>query len=119
MTTGRSPSELMLKRNIRTRIVLIKSQPILQDEPHGKLRQFEAGDNVQIRNYGDKNEKWLFGTVISRIGTCNYDVSVGGKILRRHIDQIRPTLVHPERNCSILLCILTFMKVVQKHFKEV
>ena len=74
-TTGRTPAELMLGRQFRTRVSLL--QP---DLPHVEKKQqlakpvsptkFSNGDHVFIRNYGvNRRVKWVPGRVTSSVGT--------------------------------------------------
>lgn len=91
ISTGRSPGELMLRHNLRTRLDLLKSTYKVNEESHGKLRHFCSGDNVQVRDYRHPDEKWKFGRVLSRTGDCHYEVDVNGELLKRHVDQILPS----------------------------
>lgn len=98
-STGRSPAEMMFKRNIRTKIDLLKvSQAPEPNEVLKNLRQFTPGDGVQIRDYRG-HQKWKFGSVVSRIGVCHYLVSVnGGSTVKCHVDQLRSTRVPQEQS---------------------
>ncbi|EEZ99154.1 hypothetical protein TcasGA2_TC016153 [Tribolium castaneum] len=55
-----------------------------------KDRSFEENDTVLCRHYGDKNQKWKYGTIVTRNGNLNYEVCVDGRIQRRHVDQLLP-----------------------------
>ncbi|XP_008200522.1 uncharacterized protein K02A2.6 [Tribolium castaneum] len=95
ITTGVSPAELIFKRNIRTRIDLVKLElsPEMQEAKlpgDKKDRSFEENDTVLCRHYGDKNQKWKYGTIVTRNGNLNYEVCVDGRIQRRHVDQLLP-----------------------------
>ena len=50
-------------------------------------RSFNVGDAIYIRSYNSR-EKWIVGIVKKTLGDCMYEVQVGDKIVRRHIDQI-------------------------------
>lgn len=57
-----------------------------------KEKFFIEGAKVQYRNYGNKAQKWKYGTIVSRSGTLYYDIIDNhGRILRRHIDQVLRT----------------------------
>ena len=97
-TTGVSPAELFLKRQLRTRLDLLR--PSLESkvaakqaeqknyhDAHSKAREFVVGQTVLARNL--KGEpKWLKGTIIEKTGPVSYKVQVGDRIWRRHVDQL-------------------------------
>ena len=95
-TTNRSPAELFYGRNLRMRLDLIKpdarrkvlsSQAQASKYHGGKIREFEVGDSVLVRDYRG-GQKWMRGQVVSRNG-MHYDVQVGPDTCwRRHIEQI-------------------------------
>ena len=100
-TTNSAPSELFLQRKVRTRFDLLKPdlQSIVtekqarQKEYHdqrSKTRCFSAGQLVMIRDFLSK-QKWMAGTVKSQRGPVSYEIELeDGRIMRRHIDHIRP-----------------------------
>lgn len=97
-STGKSPAEVMLKYNLRSRIDLIKPNDKVNDYSNKNViirsgRELSVGDNVQIRFYQNKVCKWEFGKILRRDGHLHYIVEVDGREQRRHIDQIRKTLV--------------------------
>ncbi|XP_055838569.1 uncharacterized protein K02A2.6-like [Episyrphus balteatus] len=95
-TTGKSPAESMLKFNFRTRLDLLKSAAPHEGEMERSFeckRSFTVGDLVQVRYYQNKEVKWKFGKISKREGLLHYLVDVDGTCYRRHIDQIRSTLV--------------------------
>lgn len=94
-TTGISPCELLMKRNLRTLIDLVR--PNLTSKMQEKnyspqsaknFRQFEVGENVQARNYNNKDVKWKFGKIVRREGLMNYWISVDGQLWKRHVNQL-------------------------------
>ena len=99
-TTQETPSMLFLKRNIKTRIQLAKPNPgdIVNRNTTSKeeivRRSFRPGDEVLVRDYRKRHEKWISGSVIRKIGTLMYEISADGVTWKRHIDQIRDS-VHP------------------------
>ena len=106
-TTGESPSMLLMKRKLRTRLDLLK--PSVQRHVENKqnsvaertanrhLRQFQKGDSVMVRNYG-KGEKWLPGKISEVLGTRNYMVQTGGQMWKRHVDQVLKSQVEAQRD---------------------
>lgn len=93
ISTGRSPAEMMFKRNIRTRLDLLKERRIPDMQAVGKLRQFDVGEGVQIRDYRSGQHKWKFGTILTRLGRCHYEVDVDGVRVKCHVDQMCSTSV--------------------------
>ncbi|XP_054724307.1 uncharacterized protein K02A2.6-like [Uloborus diversus] len=96
LTTLQSPAMLFLKREIRTRIDLVRpnlkqrvEDRIRKDSYHFKDRSFEIGDRVAIRDYRSANRRWKIGTVINKDGVLHYTIDVQGTLIRRHIDQMR------------------------------
>lgn len=97
-STGKSPAEIMLRINPRSLIDLIKpTQRVIEYTntlpSNHSGREFNVGDTVQIRWYQNKVCKWKFGKVVRRDGMLHYWIDIDGKLQRRHIDQIRFTLV--------------------------
>lgn len=97
-TTGVSPSELFLKRKLRTRLDLLK--PSIENrvmnkqadqktyyDTHSKARNFTMGDIVLVRNYYGEN-KWVYGTIIEQLGPVSYRVKVKDYVWKRHADQL-------------------------------
>ena len=107
-TTNVSPSELFLKRQLRTRFDLLKphtrgfveskqAEQKQHHDKHIKLRCLFPGSSVLVHNYND-GCKWIPGTVLKKLGPITYSVDVGnGRVLKRHIDQLlqNPELPQP------------------------
>ena len=99
-TTGQSPSELFLKRQIRNRFTLLKphlaskveQKQAKQIEHHDKhrvcMREFFPEERVRVRHYRGGAEKWIIGLVIKRQGPLTYQVKVAGKIRFVHAEQM-------------------------------
>ena len=100
-TTNVSPSELFLRRALRTRFDLLKpdlrskvlskqASQKLQHDQHSKTRWFTTGQAVMVRDFHPNSDKWIPGTVLSQLGPVTYTVEVeGGKTLKKHVDHIR------------------------------
>ena len=97
-TTGRTPSELFLKRQIRTRLDLLKpnvsevithsqSQQKYHYDKQTKMRTFEVGEHVLVQNFRGA-PKWLPGVIVGTAGNVSYQVKVGSQIWNRHVDQL-------------------------------
>ena len=106
--TGRTPAGLLLKRQLQSRLDLLKpnfnarmeSQKVeagIRDT--NKVREFQIGAPVLVENfYGEP--KGLSAQVVERTGSLSYKVQVEGNIWRFQIDQIikRDPLVVLARN---------------------
>ena len=89
-TTGHTPSELFLKRNIRTRLDLLKpniSEIVTQNQSKQKyhhdkkslMRSFKIGKHVLAQNFRG-TPKWLPGVVVGKAGNVSYLVKVGHQV---------------------------------------
>ena len=100
-STGVSPVELMFGRKLRSQLDLVKpdaGQKARQEQDrqrkghdaHAKPRVFVVGETVYTRNYA-QGPRWLPGTVVEIEGQVLVHVKLtDGRILRRHVDQVRP-----------------------------
>jgi transposase InsO family protein len=100
-TTGQAPCELLMKRQLRTRLDLMRPDVGKTVERAQKRQQrayrtshqskeFEEGDNVWARNYRE-GDKWVPASVVRRLGKLTYKVRVNGSLVwKRHVDQLKP-----------------------------
>ena len=99
-TTGISPSELFLGRQLRTRLFLLK--PDVEESVREKqakqlkepaiaraVRQFRTGDLVWAQDYSSRSSKWTEGVIDSVLGPVTYQVRVENYLWKRHIDQLK------------------------------
>jgi len=96
LACGKSPAELYLYR--RLRIELDSIFPVPKEERRNPLpkpeRSLRVGERVQVRLYVNNTEKWEFGTVKTRLGSCHYIVDLdSGRSIKRHINQLISTHV--------------------------
>lgn len=94
--TGESPSMLMFKRQIRTRLDALRPEvadrvselrPNAEAAPERLLRE---GDQVLARSYNGR--RWASGTITRARGARTFDVSLpDGRTWSRHLDQLRKT----------------------------
>ncbi|XP_014663228.1 PREDICTED: uncharacterized protein K02A2.6-like [Priapulus caudatus] len=102
-TTGRTPAELFLKRQMRTRLSLVK--PNLAEVVERKQEQqkrhhdrapecaFQCHDRVRVRNMlGRKTDKWLPGSVVKVLGPRRYLVQTDKGLRHIHVDHVIPAL---------------------------
>lgn len=99
-TTGRTPSELMLGRTIRSTWDLLRptvtdsvdSAQKRQISAHGgKERSFQIGDFVWVRDYRG-SDKWAPGEIVHVFGPRNYRVRTSIGTWKRHVEQMRSRL---------------------------
>ncbi|XP_055542630.1 uncharacterized protein K02A2.6-like [Wyeomyia smithii] len=103
---GKSPTELMLGRKMRTILSLIKPtqrQPATVNQKqneqfnrkHGTVsRSFQTGDKVYAKVYTANKWIWSAGEVIEAIGNVNYNVLLEvqhkrRKLIRSHANQLK------------------------------
>ncbi|KAL1276414.1 hypothetical protein QQF64_036037 [Cirrhinus molitorella] len=99
-TTKLSPATAMFKRQLRTRLDLLKPQKTkgtvqaqqnIQMERRLKVKHrcFRPGDKVLARNYG-RGARWLSAVVIAQTGPVSYTAELADDhlIWKRHVDQL-------------------------------
>lgn len=96
VTTGYSPAMLFLGREIRSRLDLLRPDPVklISDRLHKSRtwfndKHYEPGDIVAVRSYKSPNKKWAIGKVVAKDGILNYTIMVEGELCRRHVNQIQ------------------------------
>ena len=99
-TTGRSPAELLLGRQPRSRLDLlhpdlaprVESSQLKQKrshDSHTKARLFQIGERVYVRNFRGL-PIWISGEIVDQLGPLTFRVQFNdGQILKRHIDHVR------------------------------
>jgi len=130
--TKRTPAELFLKREMRTKFTLLKpslertvlERQIQQKRYHDqkvKNRRFCVNDQVYVRNHRGGIEKWVPGVVTKCLGTLTYLVRVGGKTRYVHCEHLAASgsqfeeRGEEERRASLPLQIGTPMPYQQYH----
>ena len=98
-TTGRTPASLFLRRDLRTRLDLLKpsccgqvldkqATQIERREQHSRARDFVVGQTVMARNYGP-GEKWIPGVIHQKQGPMSYIVDTDKGLWKRHVEQLQ------------------------------
>ena len=99
-TTGISPSQLLMKRRIRSRLDLFnpilskivlaaQNKQKMHHDYHARDRTFDIGDPVLCQNYG-RGDEILPGHIIVKSGPVSFQIKLNdGRIMKRHQDQIR------------------------------
>ena len=100
-TTDRPPAELMMGRQLRSRLDLVKPQleKRVQEkqqkqkethDSHAKCRSFKEGEEVFAKNYSGTGDRWLSGKVVQVTGPVSAVIELSdGTRVRKHFDQIR------------------------------
>ena len=106
--TGETPAMLLMGRNIRTRLDILKPnlRKLVEDKQqdqelrssHSPARKLELGQAVVAWNYRVGN-KWVPGIITANSGPLSYEVKVApNTVWRRHVDQLRESAVTPNSN---------------------
>ena len=102
-TTGRSPAEIFLKRQPRTRLSLLKpnlassvqQKQEAQKESHDKFSKFPAefsvGEIVRVKNHRQGLERFVKGVIAKKIGPYKFLVKIGSRCRYVHIEHLRKT----------------------------
>ncbi|KAI5715463.1 hypothetical protein M8J77_016422 [Diaphorina citri] len=95
LACGKTPAELYLKRNVRIRLdAVFPYRPQPTSDYSKPIRSLQEGERVQVRLFLHNKYTWEFGTVTKCLGTRHYLVLLDtGRTIKRHINQLRPTLV--------------------------
>ena len=99
-TTNESPSQLLMGRELRTRLDLLhpdcgstvlehQSQQKDQHDRHSRERDFHVGQSVMVRNFRE-GPRWVQAVIVERCGPLSYLVqTLDGKVWKRHIDHVK------------------------------
>ncbi|XP_062507248.1 uncharacterized protein K02A2.6-like [Corticium candelabrum] len=96
-STRKTPSELLMKRVLRTRLSLVKptvggeirDRQESQTEAASRNREILPGESVAVWNpRQDSRGRWLSVTVVQNLGPSNYLVNVNGQARYVHVDHI-------------------------------
>ena len=100
-TTGKTPSQLFLKRDIRTRFDLLKpdcerhvlekqsQQKASHDKAHSRDQKWFVGQRVMARNVRP-GPNWIPATIIEVQGPVTYLVLTDDRqVWKRHLDQLK------------------------------
>jgi len=107
-TTGIAPSELLMGRQLRSRLSLLypdvastvdHKQNMQKQGKNNQspIRRFKEGDLVLVENFTRSGERWLPGTVAKVNGPLSYEVKLlDGSTVRRHVDHVRKRSSPPQ-----------------------
>lgn len=98
-TTGQPPALLFLGRNLRTRLDLVRPEDTrtrVMEKQQAKFemsfRNFKPSQKVYFVSGNPRMDKWVPGTIVTRLGDLHYEVDYEGRRFKRHVDQIRAFL---------------------------
>jgi len=94
--TGLPPAQLFLGRNIRTRLDLVRpeekqTQTTKEQQKKGETltRSFQPLQKVYFLSGNARMDKWIPGTIVTRLGCLHYEIDYQGRAFKRQVDQIR------------------------------
>lgn len=99
--TEKSPSEIFLRRHVRTRLSMLKPNSLKKfeektahnkvkaDQRRGKARMFVCGQDVYVKSVRNEKINWWPGKVIKVISAVTYLVKVGDRVRFCHADHLR------------------------------
>ena len=104
-TTNVSPAKLLLGRQLRSRLDLIKpntrdtvEKKQFESFTEPKRSQFSEGEKVMVRDYRENTNKWTDAKITEKSGPLSYKVTTGDQgTWRRHADQMVRASVEPTR----------------------
>ncbi|XP_024868818.1 uncharacterized protein K02A2.6-like [Temnothorax curvispinosus] len=98
-TTGQPPALLFLGRNLRTRLDLVRPEDTRtrvmkkqQAENETPFRIFKPAQKVYFLSGNPRMDKWVPGTIVTRLGDLHYEIDYKGRRFKRHVNQIRAFL---------------------------
>lgn len=106
--TKQAPSELFMKRILRTRLSLVKpnlasaveekqrQQIKYHDKKGVKSRELRVNQSVLVRNHRDSKERWIPGIVVKKKGPLTYLVKCGQRIRFVHIEHLLSSEIPPK-----------------------
>ena len=106
--TGCTPSELLLGRQLKTKLSLLQpnvSTQVLDKQAaqkqhydtHVESRSFTTGDAVWARDYRREDHKWVPGTIVKQSCPISYEVQTDSGLQRRQADQLKTSGSTSER----------------------
>eukprot|EP00731_Ephydatia_muelleri_P035695 Em0149g1a len=109
-TTGVSPAELLVGRQLRGRLDLLRQQTCITNtshcpnpevkvqasqrrqkiayDKHAKQREFTVGQAVWVKGQNHQ-QNWLPGVIVKQRNSVSYTVNVSGQLWHRHIYHLR------------------------------
>lgn len=101
-STGKTPSQLFLKRSVRTRLSQVTPKFSVQmqerqekiTKTQTRVRVLQPNQPVLVKNCrGGEGKKWKSGIIERVLGPVTYLVNVEGQTSKKHIDQLIATKI--------------------------
>ncbi|EYC19105.1 hypothetical protein Y032_0025g1176 [Ancylostoma ceylanicum] len=105
---GMAPAEMLMGRTLRTTLDILKTEKVGGGDSQyrrsmknnydrkSRLRSFEVGQQVYLRNYSNRGEKWVPGIVTQVTGSNTYKVNFGYGTRLAHADQLKKRVLIEE-----------------------
>ena len=106
-STGQSPAELLMNRQLRSRFSLLKpnlasdmtkyqESQCRSHDRRVQMMEFSASETVSVKNNRGGLERWMPGVVVAKKGTLLYLVRCGGHLRYVHADHLRKAVFEPQ-----------------------
>lgn len=99
-TTGKTPSEIFLRRKPRTRLSILKEELSIAVDIKKLINTYTCNDPIYIKTKKGEEEKWKKGRIIEKISSCTYLVESEGKREMVHVDDIKKRIFRSEDEYS-------------------
>jgi transposase InsO family protein len=105
---GKSPFEMMTGRKMPTRLdQLLASARVSQDSGlssdkmaaqfdthHGAIhREFQQREPIYYLSHQNNAVQWCAGTIVKPLGAANYEIDIGGRNIKAHVNQLKKRFV--------------------------
>ena len=89
--TGSSPSALMLGREIRSRLDLLKEKPtpMTPEQFDSSKMKYHRNEIVMVKDFRGRRPGWIAGKILKLIGNTMCIVETNDGIWRRHFNQLQ------------------------------
>lgn len=102
---GKSPSEAMFGRKIRTSLDLLRppAVPVVKaNEEQNAKRSIQKGDCVYVKIYSANAWRWAPGVVLERLGRVMFNIWAENKrMIRSHLNQLRFRTTDGQRGLGV------------------
>ena len=114
-----TPSYLMLNHQIKNVFDLLRTNtPKIQHKntecqyQHCKaVSEYTEGESILFRNYNSQN-KWETGIVQKKLGNLHYLIKYNDKVVKKHLDQLRPNHLNPLTTRRTLVASFTKISIL-------
>ncbi|XP_055614957.1 uncharacterized protein K02A2.6-like [Toxorhynchites rutilus septentrionalis] len=87
---GKSPSEVMFGRRIRTSLDLLRPPTVRETISETVPRSFKKSDAIYAKVHSKNSWRWAPGVILERVGQVMFNVWIeSSRMIRSHINQLR------------------------------